>query len=261
MKRKLLTVAMSLVLCLGMSVTAFAAPSPTGGADMSKTTGTQVSATAVLPKSTYTPAQLEKVNAIENQLYDIDESKGDSSSQIKANAKKIAASVGVSVNPEWAQIWEVPKPADGSMKVSFAFSGVTKGQSVIGLHIKNDGSVVQVPVVVETNNALTVTMDSFSPVLFIVEPASGSSEHTVHTMLQYTVAPTATTWGYTMHYCAVCGLSYADTYVAPLGTSGAAGTSATSPKTTESGLPMAMLFAAAALVGGAAVYAKRRIQL
>lgn len=121
------------------------------------------------------------------------------------------------------------------------------------LHYHQDGSSEKMSPRVNADGTITFTVTSFSTFVFANENTD-SAEH-YHSYYDMTVAPTATTWGYTSHTCE-CGDVYYDNYVAPLNESVAA---ATSPQTGESAVPMVAAVAAVMLIGGVVVFRKREV--
>ncbi len=256
MKKKFLTAALSMVLCLGMSVTAFAAPSPT---------------TATTPAISSTEAN----NAGSAIYASTSTSYKDSSETVKTNVQKLATAVASNSQAEIhtaladlgmnysadavVAVTDVQAPENfkAGQLVEFKVPGLKPGFTVANVkHLKSDGTVESIAIqYIDVNRG--VAAGYFNSLSIVAAELQRASASHYHYWQEYTVAPTATTWGYTMHYCD-CGEQYADNYVAPgTSTAAAAGKGATSPKTAESSLPMVMLFAAAAACG-AAVCVKRR---
>ena len=140
--------------------------------------------------------------------------------------------------------------------ITFPAAGISAGDSVVVLHLKADGGWELIPATAG-DNTITGTFTSLSPVYYFKvsfegeaqtgassgsagTASAGAGDQHVHTWSDQIVAPTATTWGYTMHGCNECGYSYAENYVAPTGQSAAQGRTV-SPKTGENPLPYAVM--------------------
>lgn len=237
MKKKLMTLVLSAVLCLGFSVTAMAAPSPstTTASDSVNVTQTAVSA-----------AVLEEIG------YD-DEASRIAFVQEKAGVQLASMSVYGSTDITPNRTYTADELAAG-VAATFLAPGVSADNTVLVLHKKADGAweVIQATA---GNGTITGIFHSFSPVFYCV---TGTTHY--HNYTAYVTEPGADTWGYTTHICE-CGDQYIDTYVAPTGAGQAAATAATgavSPKTAESSAPYAIALLAAAAVAGLAVTSRKR---
>ncbi len=158
----------------------------------------------------------------------------------------------------------------GGRPIEFPAPGIVPGDEVVVLHLKADGTWETIPSTAG-NGMITGTFTSLSPVFYFkvtfastdaVEeeplPPSLNAPHE-HTWQTTVVAPTADGWGYTSYGCNECGYHYEDSYIAPTGQR-AAGRNV-SPKTSESGLPYAVLPVIVVCLGKAAVTAFRRRKL
>lgn len=267
MKKKLLTAALSMVLCLGMSVTAMAAPSPNGGASVNRPTegtGTvSVGSLGTIDKSGLNEADKAAVEAIDAELEaafkDVDWSKYNQQEAAEINNKVYVAMFekrGITFTTVNAI---TPLVLTGDAVGWKRIPGV----STVGMtghpylvHVK-DGVMEYLPTTAAGTEIWAQFNGKFSP-FYLVDGempvvASETPAH-YHNFGTLVVEPTATTWGYTTYYCS-CGYEYHDNYVAP--TNGAA-TAATSPKTADSALPFVMAVAAVAAIGGAVVVSRRK---
>ena len=247
MKKKLLTAVLSAVLCLGMGVTAFAANSPVG---LPVWTGEKATATSYA-----------------SDLAQYDSGKGkDTRAEIEAKRNdgtlsgymESVAQSHIGNGRPYTYITGGSYTVTPGVETELPISGLA-GKNVVVMHLLHNGTWEVLRPVRFTANGFTIIASSSSDWEILVE---GDCPH--YHWQEYTVAPTATTWGFTMHYCSDCGYERADNYIAPgsvaSGTAAGGSVAATSPKTAESSLPMILLFAAVA-AGGAAVYVKRRIHV
>lgn len=235
--KKLLTAVLSAVLCLGMSVTAMAATSPSTSIPSSP----DVTMGAV--SNAYTNA-----NAAQREALDAYAGKITSAGSMEAAATElITATVGASNAVEFASLIDV-SATDLSKPVRFAAPGISAGNAIVVLHLKADGTWENIPATAG-NGYIDGTFTSLSPVMY-AKLAVDATHH--HSFDQNVVAPTENTWGYTLYTCE-CGYSYADNYVAP--TNGAA--AAASPKTADSVMPVIAMMTAVAMLGMALVVRRK----
>lgn len=236
MKKKLLTIALSVVLCLGSAMGVMAAPSPTYQNTYQASTGSV---------DAYIATASDKVKEAYGN-YQAAVASGDE----QAYKSFIKTQTGADVAQVSAYgIIDVIRPAgltnaalaNGAL-VTFDAPGVHANSQIIVLHLKNDGTWEQLPAFVAGDGRITATFTSFSLVFYA---EVGTYEH-YHQYSEFVTAPTATTWGYTTHYCE-CGDTYYDNYVAP--TNASTSTAVTSPKTSENPMPIVATFAAFAAVG------------
>lgn len=134
--------------------------------------------------------------------------------------------------------------------ITFPVRWIASSDKIIVLHLKSDGVWELIPATAG-DGKITARFTSLSPVVIAKvseeTAANGTEQGThVHSYYEQVVAPTADTWGYTMHTCE-CGDSYADNYVAPF--SQGAGDAAVSPKTGETGVPYAVACVMLAAIG------------
>ncbi|MCI5872829.1 MAG: hypothetical protein PUJ55_06480 [Clostridiales bacterium] len=147
MKKKLLTAVLSAVLCLGMSVTAMAATSPSAGIPSSDdVTMGNVSNDFY---TNATQAQTEALDAFYEKV-ELMESEGSGREVYNVVAGElIAATAGVSVKVEFATILEV-SATDISKPVRFEAPGISAGNSIVVLHLKADSTWENIPAVAGT---------------------------------------------------------------------------------------------------------------
>ena len=173
------------------------------------------------------------------------------------------------VNPAYCtefELVDIHKPdgvtdeelAEG-IDITFPVWWIAPSDKIIVLHLKSDGVWELLPATAG-DGKITATFTSLSPVMItkVSEEAAtdGTEQGThIHSYFDQVVAPTADTWGYTLHTCE-CGAQYIDTYVAPVGTGqAAASTDLISPKTGETGVPRAVACAMLAAIGAVTIAA------
>lgn len=248
MKKKLVTLALSVVLCLGSALTVAAAPSPAPSKPVIPTTTVNGNWAATANES-----QKAVLDAIDAKITEGTDQKVVFAEVISGVTGTAVSEVGTYGRGDIApsRAYTEAELAAG-VQETFAAVGVKSGDNVVVLHLKADGQWEKLAANVPGDGAITATFHSFSPILWAVVPG----EAHYHNYTAYKTEPTATTWGYTTYICA-CGDTYYGEYVAPTGT--AASNSAVSPKTSESNAPYAVgfvMFAAAA--AGAVVCRKYR---
>lgn len=222
MKKKLLTLVLSAVLCLGMSVTAFAAPSPTvsTSAGVAVVNGQNVSVN-VTPGfgSSLSTNQSTVVNDLQAQIAN----KGTEAAYKDLIASKTSAKVS-SISATGVVDIQAPAGVDISAGVPITFSanGIKPGDTIIVLHLKADGTWESISATAG-DGVITGTFTSLSPVVY----------------MKVTLAPTNTN------------------KVAAASTPADNNTAATSPKTQEANMNIVVLLMAVAAAGVIA-YGKRR---
>lgn len=248
--KKIISTVAALVLTLAMSVTAFAAPSVTAPSSQtpanngSTTTSGKGSVTHV---QNYSAAPATATDANGNPVT-IQVTSLTAAQTAEAQAEVVAV-FGGNVDVFAAADYDVTG-ASASNPITVVFSvGVSNGDTVWVLHKRNDGNWYKENATA-ADGKVTAVFTSFSPMVIVRETAVASEKH-YHSYADTVVAPTATTWGYTMHTCA-CGDSYTDSYVAPL--NGAS--DAVSPKTADNGVAGFAVIAIACL--GALICVNRK---
>lgn len=267
MKKKILTAVLSMVLCLGMSTSVFAASSVTGSTQGAYATvnGQQIKV-QVSQTMSYNEVQSEKVDkALADKFNNVDWTEVKTEEEREAIYSKIYVefikeTIGVTVSGvESMNIRDIKAPAGVDMSagvpITFATPGIAAGDSVIVIHLTAAGEWENIPAVAG-NGEITGTFTSLSPVFYFkVTGTETASEEHYHSFATTVAAPTETTWGYTMYTCA-CGYSYVDEYVAPTSTATTAAT--TSPKTADSAIPAFAVMIAFASAAGIAVVSRRK---
>lgn len=269
MKKKLLTIALSMVLCLGSTMTVMANPSSTktSGASMN-VNGQNFEVQQDQWSAYYATASENEIKALDS-YYEVVGAGIDSNmseeEMAAAYEKNYIAFVKAQTGIEVASMpvhymTEIPLPAGlteadlaGGVAITFTAYGISAGDNIVVLHLKKDGTWEQISATAG-DGVITGTFTSLSPVFYAKVGSAAVDENHYHQYSEFVVAPTATTWGYTTHYCA-CGDTYYDNYVAPTSGSAAA---VTSPKTAENEMPVAVLFVAFA-AAGAAVCVRRKV--
>lgn len=267
MKKKILTAVLSMVLCLGMSTSVFAASSVTGSTQGAYATvnGQQIEVQYSVALS-LNEVQSEKVDkALVVKFDNVDWSAVKTEEEAEAIYSEIYAgfikeTIGVTVpGVETMNIREIKAPAGLDMSagvpITFETPEIVAGDNVIVIHLTDAGEWENIPAVAG-NGVITGTFTSLSPVFYfkvtgVAAEASGSEEH-YHSYAAVVVEPTETTWGYTMYSCE-CGYNYASEYVAPTGA-----VAATSPKTADSAMPALAMMIAFVSVAGIAVVSRRK---
>lgn len=249
MKKKLLTIVLSAVLCLGSSMTVMAATSPsttTAGPSATVTVNGET-VTVGVKQTTVDASILEEVNYADEAscISFVQEKTGTQVAAMSIHGMTDVSLDGTLTDEQWA----------AGVSVTFSAPGVSSGSPIVVLHKRSSDGVWETIQATAGDGVITGIFHSLSPVFYYVPV----SDH-YHNYTGYETAPTATTWGYTTYICE-CGDTYYDNYVAPLGT-GAAGTSAAaagavSPKTAESNAPYAMAVIALAAMAGLVVTSRK----
>lgn len=265
MKKKLLTAVLSMVLCLGMSVTAFAAPSVnTSASDAYATVNGQQIELSISSDYSFNEAQANTVtetllNKFEGDWQTLSDEEYEAQSE-RVFKEFILEQTGISATGiQISNIIDITNVAGvdltAGVPITFRAAGVSTGDLVVVLHLTEAGQWENIPAVAG-DGVITGTFTSLSPVFYAkITTATASDTHT-HSYAETVVAPTETTWGYTMYTCA-CGENYVSDYVAPL--NGAATETATSPKTADSAMPAVAAMVALVAVAGVVVVSKRKV--
>lgn len=191
MKKKLLTTVLAAVLCLGMSVTAMAAPSPS--VDNSKpasqdnrvvTSTTTAGGVSVeqkaLQQSDLTGAQKNVLGVYFTAMSDID--KDADATPAQKNERKAAYvqsmiknALGVNANFKSGVYgaYELEASQVGK-EIPVAVAGVNAGDKVVIAHLKDDGTWENVPATKVENGVVYAVFNSFSPV-FVAVTGSGAA--------------------------------------------------------------------------------------
>ena len=147
--KKVVALLMAAVLTVGMTVTAFAAPSPSANADIvtaaKDADGNAVDLSDIIVSENYDAAEQSAVDAI------------------KADSQAVLASV---VGQSTAANVKFP------VTLTFKIAGVTASSKVIVLHYYDGSWHQENPTV--GDGTVTVTFDRLSPVAFYVQNANGS---------------------------------------------------------------------------------------
>ena len=227
MKKKLAAVVLSMVLCLGMSMTALAANSPS--ANNSSTTTTQSSTPApakaevkveqkALIQDTVNAVQKEKLNTYFNEMTAID---GDATLTVEQKTEKKAAAVQTLINKALGLNYTYKNGVYGayeltatdlSAPIAISVAGIKAGDTVVVAHLTSEGVWENVPVTNVVDGVVYAKFTSLSPV-FVASVASTEN------------------------------------------------TAVTSPKTADAGMNMAVLLVAVVTVSGAVLYARRRMNI
>lgn len=188
MRKKLLALAGAVVLSMAMSLTAFAAPSPTAEAVATTTSG-QVISEAVLAQfveatNIVTDVQGAKIGQVGNKA---------------AVALVNVADAVVGTNATVMTMVDIDVPeGTGSASFTLEVPGLVAGQSVYVLHVKSDSTVELLPVTAVGNGSVTFTMTSYSPVAVVVNasaPKTGEANATALIVIAMTGAAGAFVFG------------------------------------------------------------------
>lgn len=252
--KKIITTAAALVLTLAMSVTAFASQSVTNpsGQTPSGSSSAAAGSSSVTKVQNYSAVSATATDANGNTVTVTVKSL--TAAQTAEAQDAVKAEFGGNVDVFAAGDYSVEGASESNpITLTFTVTGVKAGDKVSVLHKRHDGNWYKESATA-ADGKVTAVFTSFSPMVIVRETATAAvaSEVHYHSYADTVVAPTETTWGYTMHTCA-CGDSYTDSYVAPLNGAAAAGTS---PKTADNGA-FGFLLAAAAC-GVAFVCARRK---
>ena len=159
--KKVVALLMAAVLTVGMTVTAFAAPSPSANADIvtaaKDADGNAVDLSDIIVSENYDAAEQSAVDAI------------------KADSQAVLASVvGQSTAANYSLLRDVKVIGNVKFPVTLTFkiAGVTASSKVIVLHYYDGSWHQENPTV--GDGTVTVTFDRLSPVAFYVQNANGS---------------------------------------------------------------------------------------
>lgn len=168
MSKKLLALATALVLTLGMTVTAFAANSPSAGMITGNTPITTETLDTFVKSTTVTTTVAgTTITKVEDK-----------------DAKTLASSATstVGANAAIATMVDINVPSGtGEAQFTLGVDGLVKGQDVTVLHLKKDGTVEKCKVNEVKNGAVSFTMTSYSPVAVVVN-ATAPKTGEVNTM-------------------------------------------------------------------------------
>lgn len=262
--KKIITTTAALVLSLAMSATTFASQSVTIPSNQTTTTNTSTTTntptTSGTTTSTPTTSGKGSVTQVKNYAVVSATATDANGNAVSLNIKSLTAAQTAEAEAEVSTVFGADADVfaagdynvDGASEsnpitVTFDTPGVNAGDKVWVLHKRHDGNWYKESATA-ANGKVTAVFTSFSPMVVVREEAAVATTSGVHyhSYADTVVAPTETTWGYTMHTCA-CGDNYTDSYVAPLGGAAAA---TTSPKTADNG---AFGFVLAAFACGAAL--------
>lgn len=193
MKKKLLAFACAAVLTFGMSMTAFAASSPTAGstASAAEDSTETVSPKEVLVKTTSGQAVTPEVlsNYVSNTTLTTSVA-GASITPVgnKAAVSMVAAANGqVGPNAVIATMVDINVP-DGTGTATFTLGvpSLVAGQSVTVIHLKSSTEWEVLPVSAVGNGTVTFTMSSYSPVAVVLNataPKTGEANMAIVLMI------------------------------------------------------------------------------
>lgn len=189
MKKKLLAFACAAVLTFGMSMTAFAATSPTASStasaaeDNSSSPESTVSPKEVLVKTTSGQAVTPEVLSgyVSNTTLSTSVS-GASIAPVgnKAAVSMVAAANGqVGPNAVIATMVDINVPAGtGSATFTLGVPSLAAGQSVTVIHLKSSTEWEVLPVSAVGNGTVTFTMSSYSPVAVVLNATAPKTGET-----------------------------------------------------------------------------------
>ena len=172
MRKKLIALLGAAVLTLGMSVTAFAAPSPKADVVANTASGQKITVETLQNYAKNTTLKTDVAGASIAQV-----------EKTKAATLASAAEKQVGTNATIASMVDISVPA-GTGEASFTLGvpSLVSGQSVTVLHLKSDGSIEKLPVSAVSNGSVTFTMTSYSPVAVVVNataPVTGEANMAV----------------------------------------------------------------------------------
>lgn len=229
MKKKLAAVVLSMVLCLGASVTAFAAESPSANNSSTSTTTSQTSSTTTSTTAA-TEVKVEQKAITQDALNDVQKEKlsgyftdmsaidNDTTLTAEQKVEKKAAAVQTMINEVLGLNYSYKSGVYGTYEltatdlsnpIAISVAGIKAGDTVVVAHLTSAGVWENVPVTNVADGVVYAKFTSLSPVF---------------------VASVAST----------------DTTVA-------------SPKTADAGMNAAMILVVVIAATGAVVYAKRRM--
>lgn len=180
MKKRIITAVLSMVLCLGMSATVMAAPSPGNGAAATED-GTKVEYIAE-PEAVVETANEEQkkvLNALKEQLGGFDlVTTGDAEADKEVVAKKAEVYKNLFTEVTGKKVASVDVKTTGLVdlkiegnltkptKISFSAPGIKMGDSVIVLHMNADGTWESIEATATADGEITGVFASLSPVLW-----------------------------------------------------------------------------------------------
>lgn len=171
MKKKFLALASAAVLTLSMSMTAFAANSPSAEVIASTVSGQTISEETLeeFVQGTTITTEVEgtTITPVEKSVAVV--LVAAANEQVGANAT-IATMVDINV-PE----------GTGTATFTLGVPGLVEGQSVTVFHVKSDGTLETLPISAVNNGSVTFTMSSYSPVAVVVN-ATAPKTGEVNTM-------------------------------------------------------------------------------
>ena len=221
MKKKLAAVVLSMVLCLGASVTTLAAGSPSANNSNTTTSQTTTAATEVkveqkaITQDALNDVQKEKLSGYFTDMTAID---NDTTLTAEQKVEKKAATVQTMINSVLGLNYSYKSGVYGTYEltatdlsnpIAISVAGIKAGDTVVVAHLTSAGVWENVPVTNVADGVVYAKFTSLSPV-FVA--------------------------------------SVADTNAA-----------ATSPKTADAGMNMAMILVVVIAATGAVVYARRRM--
>ena len=177
MRKRIFALLSAAVLSVAMTVTAFAAPSPSADKIASTTSGQVISqqTLAVLGKDTKRKTSVSgaKIEQVDNN---------EAATLVKSSNELVGDNATI------ATMVDISVPAGtGSAEFTLEIPSLVSGQSVTVLHLKKDGSVEKLPVSSVKNGSVTFTMTSYSPVAVVVNAAAPKTGE-VNTMLIMIIA-------------------------------------------------------------------------
>lgn len=165
-------IALALAACFSMSMTAFAADSPENEV---KVTGVTVNGQEVSPSQvSINLLTRDTITSEYSEISYLFNEDGDLGEEISPELGGMALLSLVDVNLEGLE-------EGSSATISFQVTGVSAGDDVKVIHYHNGAWEVIQPDSV-TNNTVTVTLSSFSPVGFVVEKSAIKEASTVSTV-------------------------------------------------------------------------------
>lgn len=168
MKKRFLALVGAVVLTLGMSMTAFAAPSPTTQEVASTSSGQTITVQTLASFASNTTITTDVAGASVSQV-----------AAAQAATLVAAANEQVGANASIATMVDIVVPAGtGSATFTLGVPTLVAGQSVSVLHLKSDGTIEALPVSAVSNGSVTFTMSSYSPVAVVVNATAPKTGET-----------------------------------------------------------------------------------
>lgn len=209
MKKRMLALVCAVTLTFAMSMTAFAAPSPTAGnvigsgspsasqvtENTTNSSSSDSSSTATATPATATPAPAIVATLASGQVITTetlatyvstttlttDVAGATIGTVTTAQAATLAtqAAAKVGANAVIATMVDISVPAGtGTAAFTLNVSGLVAGQSVSVLHLRSDGVVESLPVSNVSDGSVTFTMSSYSPVAVVTNATAPKTEET-----------------------------------------------------------------------------------